>query len=73
MSTHCPKIQTASATARRQIGPCYFGNTGPNTCTAVQVMEEKVTDVNVDIATVTPDGGFALFSKEQVSEVLARI
>ena len=39
----------------------------------LQVMEEKVTDVNVDIATVTPDAGFALFSKEQVAEVLSRI
>jgi len=36
-------------------------------------MEEKVTDANVDIATVTPEQGFGLFSKEQVAEVLTRI
>ena len=36
-------------------------------------MEEKVTDVNVDIATVTPETGFKLYSKEDVAEVLTRI
>lgn len=37
---------------------------------AVQVMEEKVTDVNVDIATVAPE--YHLFSREEVAEVLGR-
>jgi len=38
--------------------------------TLPQVMEEKVTDVNVDIATIAPD--YHLFSREEVAEVLGR-
>ena len=39
----------------------------------VQVMEEKVTDVNVDVATVRPQEGFKLYSKEEVADVIGRI
>ena len=38
-----------------------------------QVMEEKVTDVNVDVATVQPKEGFKLYSKEEVADVIGRI
>ena len=37
----------------------------------VQVMEEKVTDVNVDIATIAPK--YHLFTQQQVAEVLGRV
>lgn len=37
----------------------------------VQVMEEKVTDVNVDIATIAPE--YHLFSQTEVAEVLGRV
>lgn len=36
-----------------------------------QVMEEKVTDVNVDIATIAPK--YHLFTQQQVAEVLGRV
>ena len=39
----------------------------------MQVMEEKVTDVNVDAACVTPDGGFKLYSKAEVADIISRI
>jgi hypothetical protein len=39
----------------------------------MQVMEEKVTDVNVDVATVSPEEGYKLYNKEQVAEILTRI
>jgi hypothetical protein len=44
-----------------------------NWCGLVQVMEEKVTDVNVDVATVSPEEGYKLYNKEQVAEILTRI
>jgi hypothetical protein len=34
-------------------------------------MEEKVTDVNVDIATIAPK--FHLYSQTEVAEVLGRV
>jgi hypothetical protein len=34
-------------------------------------MEEKVTDVNVDIATIAPK--YRLFTKAEVAEVLGRV
>lgn len=38
---------------------------------AAQVMEEKVTDVNVDIATIAPQ--YHLFTQTEVAEVLGRV
>lgn len=37
----------------------------------VQVMEEKVTDANVDIAKVAPT--YHMYTKAEVAEVLTRI
>jgi hypothetical protein len=39
----------------------------------MQVMEEKVTDVNVDVASVSPQVGFQLYTKEKVAEIIAQI
>lgn len=41
--------------------------------TLMQVMEEKVTDANVDVASVSPEEGYKLYTKEQVAEILTRI
>lgn len=35
-------------------------------------MEERVTDENIEIATVTPTGGYSLYTREQLADVLAR-
>merc|ERR1711991_1240801 len=37
--------------------------------TLKEVMEEKVTDANVEIASVTKDGGFKVYSKERCVEI----
>ena len=37
----------------------------------IQVMEEKITAVNVDIATVAPH--YHLYTKEEIEAVLGRI
>jgi hypothetical protein len=39
----------------------------------MQVMEEKVTDVNVDLASVRPGEGYKLYSKEEVADVITRL
>jgi hypothetical protein len=36
-------------------------------------MEEKVTDVNVDMATVRPEEGYKLYSRQEVADVIARL
>lgn len=35
-----------------------------------QVMEEKLTEINVEVATVTPDMKFHMFSKPEVEEII---
>jgi len=38
-----------------------------------QVMEEKLSSTNVEVATVTPDKHFHMFTKEEVEGVIAKI
>ena len=38
-----------------------------------QVMEEKISDTNVELATVTAEDGYKLFDKEALSGLLASL
>ena len=38
-----------------------------------QVMEEKLTETNVEVATVTPDRQFRLLPKSEVEEIIAEL
>lgn len=38
-----------------------------------EVMEEKINSVNIQLAKVTPDGGFQIYTEAEVSSLLALI
>jgi len=38
-----------------------------------QVMEEKLNSTNVEVATITPDGGYHMFSKEEVELAIKEV
>mgnify|MGYP002715482070 CR=1 FL=1 len=38
-----------------------------------QVMEDKLNSTNVEVATVTPDKGYHMFSKEEVEQVISDV
>lgn len=42
-------------------------------CCGMQVMEEKVTNLNVDVACVVPETGYKLYSKAEVADIISRI
>lgn len=41
--------------------------------TLKQVMEEKLDSKNVQLASVTKDNGFRIYTDEQMAEVVARL
>ena len=41
--------------------------------TLKQVMEEKISSTNIEVASVTKDQPFHIYSTEQVEELLARV
>jgi 20S proteasome subunit alpha 5 len=38
-----------------------------------QVMEEKLNAVNIEIASVTKDKGFRIYSEDEVKDIIARL
>jgi len=41
--------------------------------TLKQVMEEKISSTNVEIASVTPDRKFRIYSNEELGQVLTQL